>query len=259
MTRKASATATHQVGKGARADDQEGPAATVRTRLRFLVGLRSGRVLVVVATVVAVLAAVTFVTGLPLEARTFAGVTGPVQGLISVFVAFLGVLLVKPVHRPAASEALVSSVLAALPVAAVAATFGVALAVVITAITNSSAPGGRWQHAGIIFLGSLLVQVVATLTGTGLGLLIRRPMVACLLTVAPLGLWLLLGSLPGLRPAQVWLTPFASVQHLLSGTMNPLRWAQWLVVVTIWGLGLNLAGSWRASRTRPTKPRQAPS
>ncbi|HSU34477.1 MAG TPA: hypothetical protein VLJ88_02345 [Propionibacteriaceae bacterium] len=51
---------------------------------------------------------------------------------------------------------------------------------------------------------------------------------ACLATiVVPLGLWFVLGLVPALRPAQAWLTTFPSVQHLLSGEMSPVRWAQW--------------------------------
>jgi hypothetical protein len=39
------------------------------------------------------------------------------------------------------------------------------------------------------------------------------------------------------------------VRNLLSGEMSPLRWAQWLVVFLIWGVGLNAAGAARSNRT----------
>jgi hypothetical protein len=60
--------------------------------------------------------------------------------------------------------------------------------------------------------------------------------------VIPLGLWFVLGLVPALRPAQAWLTPFPSVQNLLSGEMSPVRWAHWFVVLLIWGIGLDVAG-----------------
>lgn len=85
--------------------------------------------------------------------------------------------------------------------------------------------------------------------GTGFGLLLRRPVLAGLATIMlPLGLWALFGAIETLRPAQAWLTPFPSVQHLLPGDMRPLRWAQWLTVLAIWGVGLNAVGLAKASR-----------
>ncbi|MFR9776526.1 hypothetical protein ACL02O_10780 [Micromonospora sp. MS34] len=50
------------------------------------------------------------------------------------------------------------------------------------------------------------------------------------------------------RPAQGWLAPYATVRNLLSGEMTPLRWAQWLTVLLLWGVGLNTLGA--AHRTR---------
>jgi hypothetical protein len=45
-----------------------------------------------------------------------------------------------------------------------------------------------------------------------------------------------------LRPAQAF-TPYATVQNLLSGEMSAAKWAQWLIVLLIWGVGLNAAGA----------------
>jgi hypothetical protein len=73
-------------------------------------------------------------------------------------------------------------------------------------------------------------------------------MVACLLTIAPLGLWALLDVWDGLRPAQAWLTPLPSAGNLLAGDMPPIHWAQWVVVAAIWGIGLNALGMRRAAR-----------
>src|SRR2546423_1659085 len=83
----------------------------------------------------------------------------------------------------------------------------------------------RWRHAGTVAVGGVLVQVVAQLVGTGLGLLLRSPVVAFLGSIVlPLGLWLALGAVDALRPAREWLTPYASVWHLLSGQMGGVRW-----------------------------------
>ncbi|MFD0823186.1 hypothetical protein ACFQ0D_33835, partial [Micromonospora zhanjiangensis] len=101
-----------------------------------------------------------------------------------------------------------------------------------------------WRHAGTVAAGGVLVQVLAQSVGTGLGLLLRRPVVACLATIAlPTGLWLLLGGVASLRPAQSWLTPYAVASPLLAGGMTGQNWAQWLVVVALWGVGLNVLGA----------------
>jgi hypothetical protein len=50
------------------------------------------------------------------------------------------------------------------------------------------------------------------------------------------------------------LTPFATVQHLLSGEMTGSAWAQWVVVVLVWVVGLNVAGAARLRRATPALP-----
>ena len=88
----------------------------------------------------------------------------------------------------------------------------------------------------------------------GFGLLLCQPVLACVATiVAPLGLWFLLG-LGFLQAAQPWLTPFASVQRLLSGDMSGLAWPQWMVMVLLWAGGLNALGAARLRRQSPPAP-----
>ncbi|MFI2651698.1 hypothetical protein [Micromonospora fulviviridis] len=95
------------------------------------------------------------------------------------------------------------------------------------------------------------MQIVAQLVGTGLGLLLRPAVVACLATIAlPLGLWAALGGVDVLQPAQAF-TPYATVRNLLSGRMSAANWAQWLVVLLIWGVGLNIIGVARLKRWKP--------
>ncbi len=202
-----------------------------------------------VTALLGLLAAVAVTLGTAPGMRTFAAVSGPTQSLMSVPAPFLGVLLVSRLRRPARVTTIMSTVLMALRLALLVATFGVLVCAVVTAIAPSTASGGRWAGAGLVVLGSLLVQVVAQLVGTGLGLLLRRPVIACLATIVlPLGLWALLGAVEAFRSVQAWLTPFPSVQHLLSGEMTATAWAQWLVVLAIWGVGLNALGVATATR-----------
>ena len=131
------------------------------------------------------------------------------------------------------------------------AAFGVLVCAAVTMIAPSTASVGRWENAGMVAIGGLLTQATAQLAGTGLGLVLRRPVIACVATIVlPLGLWWLFGAVDVLRPVQPWTTPYPSAQHLLSGAMTPVNWAQWLVVLAIWGVGLNALGCLRASRTQ---------
>jgi hypothetical protein len=187
--------------------------------------------------------------GTPPEERTFATVSGPAQSLMSVVVPLLGVLATAGLRRPARAADVLSEIGQALVPAVLIAAIGVLICAVVTAVAPSAAVGGPWANAAVVVLGSLLVQGVAQLVGTGMGLLLPRPIFAYAATIAlPLGLWRLLGAVADLQPAQAWLTPLPSVRHLLSGEMDPIRWAQWLAVLAIWGVGLNALGFARASR-----------
>ena len=94
------------------------------------------------------------------------------------------------------------------------------------------------------------MQLVAQSVGTGLGLLLRSTAAAMIGTIVlPLGVWLILGAFAALRPALAWLTPFAAAPILLTGRMVPLNWARLLVIVSIWGIGLNAAGASRIRRS----------
>jgi hypothetical protein len=210
---------------------------------------RALRWVVAVALLLGLLGAVAVAAGTSPAERTFAAVSGPAQSLMSIVVPLLGVLATAGLQRPARSADVLPVIARALVPALLIAALGVLTCAAVTALAPSEAVGGRWTNSGVVVLGSLLVQGVALLVGTGMGLLLRPPIVAFLATIAlPLGLWALLGAVAALRPAQPWTTPFPSVQHLLSGEMNPTRWAQWLVVLGIWGVALNAMGAARASR-----------
>jgi hypothetical protein len=210
------------------------------------VGTRPRQWLVAVTLLLGVLA-VAVVAAQP-DDRTFAGLSNPVQSLMSVTLPFIGVLLARDVVRSPGAVRLTPTLVAAALLAMAVGAFGVLICAAALAVAPPGAVGA-WDDAAGVVLGSVLVQVVAQLVGTGLGLLLRPVVIACLATIAlPLGLWFVLGSVAALRPAQAWLTPFATVQNLLSGRMNALEWAQWLAVVLLWGAALNIVGAARLKR-----------
>jgi hypothetical protein len=216
---------------------------------RRAVGTRARRWIVAVTLLLGLLGAVAVAVGSPPTERTFSAVSGPTQSLMSIVVPLLGVLATAELRRPTRASEVLAVIAGALRPTLLIAVIGVVICAVVTALAPSAAAEGRWANAGVVVLGSLLVQGVAQLVGTGMGLLIRRPTLAYAATIVlPLGLWRLCGSVAVLQPAQAWLTPLPSVQHLLAGEMSPVRWAQWLVVLAIWGVGLNALGLARASR-----------
>ena len=216
---------------------------------RRAVGTRTRRWIVAVTLLLGLLGAVAVAVGSPPTERTFGAVSGPTQSLMSIVVPLIGVLATAELRRPTRASEVLAVIAGALGLALLIAAVGVLICAVVTALAPSAAAEGRWANAGMVVLGSLLVQGVAQLVGTGMGLLIRRPILAYAATIVlPLGLWRLCGSVAALQPAQAWLTPLPSVQHLLAGEMSPVRWAQWLTVLAIWGVGLNALGLARASR-----------
>lgn len=196
-----------------------------------------------------ILAAVAVGAGSPPAERTFVTVSGPAQLLMSVTVPFLGVLLVTRLQRPTRVKSVLSTVTAAVVIALLIAALGGLVCAAVTAAASSTTSAGRWENAGVVAVGSLMVQGLAQLVGTGLGLLLRRPVIACFATIVlPLGLWLVFESIEALRPVQDWTTPYPSAQHLLSGEISATAWAQWVVVLAIWGIALNAFGTAKASQ-----------
>ncbi|GAB3841436.1 hypothetical protein GCM10027610_050770 [Dactylosporangium cerinum] len=169
---------------------------------------------------------------------TFAAVSDPVQSLMSVTVPLLGILVVRDRER------LLSTLWAVVLLAAGLGAFGAVWCAAVT--TRGSAPD-PWRHAATIALGSVLVQVLAVLVGTGLGRLVRPVPLAFLATFVPLLLWLALSAAPG--SAEDWLTPYPTARHLLSGDMSRPAWPQWLTVFLIWGVALNVLGAKRPWQT----------
>jgi hypothetical protein len=183
--------------------------------------------------------------------RTIATVAAPVQSLMSITVPFLGILLTSELHREDPRGRIVPKLVAATCLAVAFALLGTLVSAIAITLAPAGAGQGRWDHVGAIAVGGVLVQVTAQFVGTGLGMLVRSPLVAIIASVAlPLGLWLILSAADRSGRAQAWLTPYASARNLLAGEMDAESWARSTVVVLIWVVGLNTAGAIRVMRRR---------
>ncbi|SCE71282.1 hypothetical protein GA0070607_0661 [Micromonospora coriariae] len=221
--------------------------------VRRAIGTRARPWLLAGTLFAGLLAAVALIAAMGPADRTFAGLSDTVQSLMSVATPLFGILLVGDLRRAPDAVRVIPTVLAVGLPAVVIGVVGVLICATTLALTPADVAGDPWRHAGTVAVGSVLAQVVAGLVGTGLGLLLRSPVVAFLGTIVlPLGVYALLGAVDTLLPAQAWLTPYGSVRNLLSGDMSVLRWAQWLTVLLIWGVGLNAAGAALLRRRRQT-------
>jgi hypothetical protein len=225
-----------------------GLGAATLTALGRAVGTGPRRWLLALTLFLGLAAAVALAAeGSPTD-RTFTNLSGPTQSLMSITLPSIGVLLVGDLRRARATR-LMPTLLAAVLIAVAVGLFGVATCAVALGLAPTTAGVDPWARFATIAVGSVLVQVVAQLVGTGLGLLIRPAFVAFVASIAlPLGLWFVLGTTDVLRPAQAWLTPFATVQNLFSGERDALGWVQWFVVFLLWGVGLNAVGAARLRR-----------
>ncbi|WP_157239054.1 hypothetical protein [Catenuloplanes japonicus] len=209
---------------------------------------RARQWILAVTLLLGVLIAVAVATALPAGERTLAIIAFPTHMIVSVVLPFLGVLLGRDlVADPSARAAPVLG-----SAVGVAAGVAVLTDLVIVAALAATGPevAGAWDHAALVLLGGLLVQPVANLTGTGLGVLIRPAWVACLATIViPLGVWALLGLAGPFAVVREWITPFPVAGTLLSGEVGAVDWARFLVVALIWGVGLN-AVAVRQARAR---------
>ncbi|MCI4067016.1 hypothetical protein MRQ36_32400 [Micromonospora sp. R77] len=227
-----------------------GPESTLDA-LRRAAGTRRRKYLLAGTLLLGLTAAVALGAAGPPGDRTLASLADLVQSLMSVAVPLIGILLVHDLRRAPRTTRLAPTLLAGILLAAAVGVFGTLACVGALALAPSGTAPDPWRHAGTIALGGVLVQVVAMLVGTGLGLLLRSTVLAFLATIVlPLGCWAVLGAVDVLRPAQAF-TPYASVRNLLSGRMDAAAWAQWLAVLLIWGVGLNALGAARWKRSAP--------
>ena len=217
--------------------------------VRQLIGTRARRLLIGIAVAVGVLAAAGLQAVTPASDRTFAGLNNPVQSLISVVVPFYGVVVTTELRRSRPQAGLGPALATALLMAVGFAVVGLVASALVIAVAPSAAGPEQWARSGAVVVGSLVVQVVAQLVGTSLGLLIAPRWAAMFATVVlPLGLWFVLGAAAPLTAARGWLTPYEWVPTLLAGSMTAIDWLHELVVALLWGPVL-LAVGW--SRLRP--------
>ncbi len=209
------------------------------------------RLLVLSTGLVGVVAAVGMAVAAEPSDRTFAASSSQVQSVLSVVAPFVGVCLLARLRPLRAVRPVRSAITTALAFAASVALFGSALGALV-AVANPSV-GHVWRAALAVVAGSILAQLVAQLTGTGFGLLVRRRLLACLATGLPGLLWAVMGVVPGLASARDWITPYGPARHLLEGHLGGPVLAQWLVVLALWGAGLNLLGLRWASRRSTTR------
>ncbi|MFF5173533.1 hypothetical protein ACFY3U_12935 [Micromonospora sp. NPDC000089] len=221
-----------------------------REALRRSVGTRARTILLAVTLLLGLLVAVAVAASGAPEDRTLSGVSLPAQSVMSVLVPLFGVLLAHDLPRGSGRARLAPTLLGAVLLAAGIGLVGLLCSVAaVTLVAPSDGDADPWRHAGTVAVGSVLVQVLAQLVGTGFGLLVRSRAVAFLGTIVlPLGCWALFGAVDVLRPAQAF-TPFDGVGNLLSGEMSAVRWAQWLGTLLIWGVGLNALGAARRDRS----------
>ncbi|MDG4806776.1 hypothetical protein O7634_08420 [Micromonospora sp. WMMD1120] len=224
---------------------------TITGALRRAAGARNRRVLLLVTVVVGVVAATALVAGLPPAERTVVAFAEPVHAFISVPLPFIGVMLAHDL-RKAPGAPVLPTLAAATLIAVAAGVAGDAILGVALAASGSTAPD-RWTYAGPIALTGVLVQLLAQLVGTGLGLLIARPLWACLATVVlPLGAYALLTPLGAVRDA---LTPYGALQQVLTEAPTGTGWVRWATAAVVWGVALNVVGAVVRCRTDRTSAR----
>lgn len=177
-----------------------------------------------------------------IEVNTFA------QLVMSVFVPFLGVLTVQRADGRTA-QAMLAAIARSLLIAGGFAAYGV----IVSAVAGASVGQGPDARVlGQLILASVAVQALAQLTGTGFGLLVRRPVLAGALTiVVPLGVSVALTLIDPSGSLRDRATPFGGATTLLA--LTPNAWPGWLAIAGCWGLGLNaLALLVRHAHRRPS-------
>jgi hypothetical protein len=217
------------------------------TPVRHLVGSRRGGMLTAVTLLLGAGTAWAVAGSRP----AFGDVLEPVQLAVSVLVPFFGVLAVTDLHRPRSADRRLAPRL----LIAVGLAVGFSLAATLLAAGATVWADGLWPGAprtAALVTAAILVQVIAQLTGTGWGLLIRRPVIAMAATIlAPMATTALLGVVDPGGGLVRWLTPYGNARSLLAGIPTPETFAGLVVVTLLWCAIPNLLGA----RTKLRTPR----
>ena len=228
--------------------------------LRQTAGSRARRWLLIASGAVGLLTAGLVAFTGPARDHTFAVISFYTQSAISLPLPFVSILIMTqefgrrarsttPASASSRDAIITAKLLASALIAVAGASYGVLISVLATSAAALPADQDRWDAAGLIILGSVLVQLIAQLSGAGWGLLLGSSVLAIVAdVVVPLGLWIVTGAVPGVHGAQAWLAPFASVRNVLSGHMDAQRWAQVGLIVLVWVIALNAAGIFRVRR-----------
>ena len=228
--------------------------------LRKTTGSRARRWLLITSGVVGLLTAGLVAFTGPVRDHTFAVISFYTQSAISLPLPLVSVLIMTqefgrrarsttPASASSRDATITAKLLASALIAVAGASYGVLISVLATSAAAAPADQERWDAVGLIILGSVLVQLIAQLSGAGWGLLLGSSVLAIAAdVVVPLGLWILTGVVPGFHGVQAWLAPFASVRSVLSGHMDAQRWGQLGIIVLVWVIALNAAGILRVRR-----------
>jgi hypothetical protein len=228
--------------------------------LRRSAGSRARRWLLIASAVVALLTAGLVAFTSPAQDHTFAVISFYTQSAISLPLPLVSVLIMTqefgrrpwsttPTSASSRDATITAKLLASALIAVAGASYGVLISVLATSAVAPPADQEQWDAVGLIIFGSVLVQLIAQLSGAGWGLLLGSSVLAVAAdVVVPLGLWIVTGAVPEVHGVQAWLAPFASVRNVLSGAMDAQRWAQVSIIVLVWVIALNAAGIFRVHR-----------
>ncbi|WP_195909203.1 hypothetical protein [Microlunatus sp. Gsoil 973] len=206
-------------------------------RIEAIAMINRGAVMMIASVSLAVSVGLAIATTLALvpASRTLSATASVAMSVLSIGVPFIAAVQAvrHAQHEPSGFSRMYARTFAT--------ALGLGLVVAVACLIIGFACGARLHNAPAIVGGSLIAQAVAHLVGTGLGLLLARPVIASALTVIlPIGLWLLLGVL--LPPARDWLTPLPSANRWWSGTLTGEYLPRFAIMVLLWAVLPNAAG-----------------
>jgi ABC-2 type transport system permease protein len=236
-----------------------GMARLTRIELRKSIDTRAGRWLLITLALVGVaMALLAALTGATTD-HTFQNSVSAVEGVISLLLPVLGILLVTSEWSqrtalqtfalvPRRNRIVAAKLLAGSALAVGVAVVGLVLSVLATALT-SHPDSGAWHLAIPVALGGIAVQLLSLLTGMAFGLLLLTTAAAIVVNfVVPLAWAVVAGSVHPLHGVQPWLDSTQPSTYLLEGDLTPNHWAQIGVNALVWVVALLAAGLVRLRR-----------